>query len=229
MLFLLREPKTLLAVVVSLVVAVVAHGVVQAAVAKAVGDRQPAALGRLSPDPRRHFEPFGIIAALLSGIGWNKPVEFQEPRFRGSRGRFTLAVLSGPLTNILLAAAALGGLAAVGTAFGSTELFDSLEDTIPFAELFLYELAIVNAAVGALTLIPLPPLDGARVMWAWAPRSHGWQQARYHLEERNIGLGLCVLLMIPIFGGPGLLLRVTFAIAEAILDPLASAFGLAVV
>lgn len=226
MLFLLRFPLTLLAVAVSLLIAIVLHCVVQAAVARAVGDRMPAASGRLSLDPRRHFEPFGIIAMLISGIGWNKPVPFQEPRFRGARGRFTLAVLSGPFTNLALSALGLLALALLDPT-GVEEVGElRLTNFEPnAAELFLYQFAIVNAAVGVLTLIPIPPLDGARILWVYAPRSQGWQNARYQLEERNIGLGLCVLLMLPLFAGQGLLYRLTFSIASAFFEPLASAFG----
>lgn len=229
MLFLLRSPLTLLAIAISLLIAIVAHCVVQAAVARAVGDRMPASAGRLSPDPRRHLEPFGIIAMLISGIGWNKPVPFQEPRFRGSRGRFTIAVLSGPLTNLALAVL---GLVAVKLleepGFAGANVFRTFGEGRSFAELLAFEFASVNAAVGVLTLIPIPPLDGARLLWVYAPRTHGWQQARYHLEERNIGLGICLLLMLPLIAGSGLLLRLTLSISDAFLGPIAEAMGLIV-
>ncbi|HEX8002863.1 MAG TPA: site-2 protease family protein [Mycobacteriales bacterium] len=230
MLFLLREPATLLAVAVALLVGIVAHGVVQSAVARAVGDRMPAASGRLSPDPRRHFEPFGVIAMLLSGVGWNKPVPLQEPRFRGSRGRYAVAVLSGPVTNLVLSVLGLLVLKLLNErGFASTEGFSDFGDRATLGTVMAFEFALVNAAIGVLTLLPIPPLDGARLLWAYGPRSPGWQNARYQLEERNIGLGICVVGMLPLFGGAGLLLRLTFAIAAAFLDPIASAFGLAVV
>jgi Zn-dependent protease len=229
-LFLLRQPVTLLAVAVALLVGIVVHCVVQAAAARAVGDRAPASFGRLSPDPRRHFEPFGIIAMLISGLGWNKPVPFQEPRFRGSRVRFTLAVLSGPFANLVLAVLGLVALKLVDKGgFGSTDAFRVMPEGVGLAERMAYEFAVVNAGIAALTLIPIPPLDGARILWVWAPRSPGWQNARYQLEERNIGLGICVLLMLPLIAGSGLLLQLTLAIADAFLAPVASALGLAVV
>jgi Zn-dependent protease len=229
-LFLLREPQILLALAISLVVAITAHSVVQALVARAVGDRAPAATGRAVPDPRRHFEPFGIIAILLSGVGWNKPVPFQEPRFRGSRGRFALAVLSGPFTNLVLAVLGLLALKLLEQdGFASAEAFSTFGERAGFGELLAFQFALVNAAVAALTLLPIPPLDGARLLWVYAPRTRGWQNARYQLEERNIGLAICLVLMLPIFGPSPMLLRLTLAIAEAFLDPIASALGLAVV
>lgn len=228
MLFLLRQPATLLAVALSLVVGIVAHCVVQAAVARAVGDRMPAASGRLNPDPRRHFEPFGIIVMLISGIGWNKPVPMQEPRFRGSRGRYTLAVLSGPLANFVLALLGLLVLAALDTPYDNQVGLD-LDTGLPFVDVLARTFAVTNALIGALTLLPIPPLDGARVLWAYAPRSPGWQNARYQLEERNIGLGICVVLMLPIFGPVPLLMRLCFAIGDAFLAPIAGALGISVI
>lgn len=226
MLFMLRRPVELLGVALGLLVAIVAHCVAQAATAKALGDRLPLATRRLSLDPRRHFEPFGVVVMLVSGLGWNRPMPLQEPRFRGGRRRYLLAVLAGPATNLLLAVLGLAGLRLVGaTAIDSVDVRSLVSG---FPEVLLYELTVVNAAIGVLTLFPLPPLDGARILWLYAPASAAWRNARYQLEERNIGLGICVLLMLPFFGGAGLLLTLVYAVTGAFLAPIAHAFGLAV-
>jgi Zn-dependent protease len=223
---LLRSPDKLLGVVLALIVGITLHSIVQAAVARALGDRAPAATGRLTPDPRRHFDPFGIIVMVLSGIGWNRPVAFQEPRFRGARRRYLLAVLAGPLTNLALGALGLVALYAAGARLMLTVHPDGPLLRYTFGQTLLYEFAVVNAAVGVLTLVPLPPLDGARILWLYTPKSSGWQNARYQLEERNIGIGLCVLLMLPIFGGEGLLMRIVLSVAGAFLAPIATSLGM---
>jgi Zn-dependent protease len=223
----LRYPVYLLGVTLALLVGIVVHCVVQAAVARALGDRQPAAAGRLSPDPRRHFEPFGVIVMLLAGIGWNKPVPFQEPRFRGGRGRYVTAVLSGPLANLVLAVLGLVGMKLAGFGFVATVNPGVTGGGLGFADVLLFEFAVVNAALGVLTLIPIPPLDGARLLWLFAPKTSGWRNARYQLEERNFGLGICVLLLLPIFGnGVGLLMSVVLSVTGAFLAPIASALGM---
>jgi Zn-dependent protease len=227
-LLLLRHPTALLGVALALLVGIVAHSVVQAAVAKALGDRQPAAFGRLNPEPRRHFDPFGVIVMLLAGVGWNKPVPFTEPRFRGARTRYVLAVLSGPLTNLLLAVAGLIALRAVQPPVLLSVNPGASVVRFGLGQAVLLEFALVNAALGVLTLVPLPPLDGARILWAYAPKTSGWQQARYQLEERNIGIGICVLLLLPLFGGVGLLMNVVLAVTGAFLAPIAQALGLVV-
>ncbi|MDQ1712759.1 MAG: hypothetical protein QOE45_2209 [Frankiaceae bacterium] len=228
MLFLLRQPGALLGVALALLVGIVAHCVAQAATARAFGDRLPLATRRLSLDPRRHFEPFGVIVMLLAGVGWNKPVPLQEPRFRGGRTRYVLAVLAGPVTNLLLAALGLVALRLVSG--GGIDSVDPRGFAVSpgFGNLLLIEFTVVNAAIGVLTLLPIPPLDGARILWLYAPATPGWRNARYQLEERNIGLGICVLLMLPIFGGRGLIMSLVVAVTGAFLAPIAHALGLVV-
>lgn len=226
MLFMLRRPAELLGVALALLVGIVLHCVAQAAAARALGDRLPLATRRLSLDPKRHFEPFGVIVMLLSGVGWNNPVPLQEPRFRGGRGRYLLAVLAGPVTNLLLAVLALVALRALGGK-GLIDVDPRADISIlPFADVLLSTFVVVNAAIGVLTLLPVPPLDGARILWLYAPATAGWRNARYQLEERNIGIGLCVVLMLPLFRGIGLMMTLVLAISEAFLAPIAHALGL---
>jgi Zn-dependent protease len=225
-LFMLRRPAELLGVALALLVGIVLHCVAQAAAARALGDRLPLATRRLSLDPKRHFEPFGVIVMLLSGVGWNNPVPLQEPRFRGGRGRYLLAVLAGPVTNLLLAVLALVALRALGGK-GLIDVDPRADISIlPFADVLLSTFVVVNAAIGVLTLLPVPPLDGARILWLYAPATAGWRNARYQLEERNIGIGLCVVLMLPLFRGIGLMMTLVLAISEAFLAPIAHALGL---
>lgn len=225
MLYLLRYPSAFLGAAIALVVAVVVHSLAQAATARAFGDRLPLATRRLSPDPRRHLDPFGVIVMVISAIGWNKPVPLSEPRFRGGRTRYVLSILAGPFANLVLAVLGLLGLALLGeSVLLSVDPVRNPEE-LTFAGVLLYEFAVVNAAVGILTLLPIPPLDGARILWLYAPKTAGWRNARYQLEERNIGIGIVVLLSLPLFGGTGLLRSIVIAITGAFLAPLALAFG----
>jgi len=210
----LAHPLSLLVLIASFVFAVTLHGWVQALVARAFGDRRPAAEHQTRPDPRRHIDPFGAVAALLSGLGWTKPVELLAGRRRSAQ----LAVaLSGPVVNIAIGCAALvvwrvaylthPGLdtAPSDVQPGLSLLLQtgtSMEGAIAERALVLF--GVVQLYVGALSLVPLPPLDGGRLLFALGPRSPGWQKAEYQLVERNIGVVvLLVLLLIPIGrGGP---------------------------
>lgn len=235
MLLLLRYPSAFLGMAIALVVAVVAHALAQVLTARAFGDRLPVASGRLTADPRRHLDPFGVIVMVISGIGWGKPVPIQEPRFRGGRTRYVLAILAGPLVNLVLGVLGLVGLALIGQGV-LHDVSPALLDVSPvrepieftFAGTLLYQFAVVNAAIGILTLLPIPPLDGARILWLYAPKTPGWRSARYRLEEQNIGIGIVVLLSLPLFGGRGLLMSIVLGVTGAFFAPIAEALGFSI-
>jgi membrane-associated protease RseP (regulator of RpoE activity) len=77
---------------------------------------------------------------------------------------------------------------------------------------------MMNLYVGLLSLVPLPPLDGGRLLFALAPRSIGWQKAAYQLIDNNVGIAVLLLLLLLPLGGPQALLPV---ILDDIASPLA--------
>ncbi len=205
MLYALGDPISLLLLLVSFVVAVTLHGFVQALVAGRSGDRRPAAEGRTSPDPRRHVDPFGAVGAAISGVGWAKPIEGPN---RQRRKALVATLLSGPIANLLLGLLTLVLFRVAGgppIAGGSTVLLQQ-GVTGEFALRALLLFGLSNLFVGLLSLVPLPPLDGGRLLFALAPQTPGWQKAEYQLVDRNIGVAvLLALLLIPL-GGPQALL-----------------------
>ena len=205
MLYALGDPLSFVLLLVSFLVAVTLHGWVQSVVAARAGDRQLQQSGRTRPDPRRHVDPFGAIAGAVAGIGWAKPVEVDD---RAPRRTLVTVLLSGPLVNLLVGAVALIGFRVLGgAAFGAST--NELQRGVALDDLLLRALllfGLMNVFVAALSLVPLPPLDGGRLLFAFAPRSSGWQKARYHLVDQNIGVAvLLALLLIPL-GGPQALL-----------------------
>jgi Zn-dependent protease len=204
-LYALGNPVSLLLLLISFVVAVTVHGFVQALVARRSAKVGPAAADQVTVDPRAHLDPFGAVAAAIAGIGWAKPV---EPPDRHRRGAFVATLLSGALANFavgivsLLAFRLAGG---PGLAGGFTILLQrGVEGELLLRALLLFGLS--NLFVGALSLVPLPPLDGGRLLFGLAPQTPGWQKAQFQLVERNIGVAvLLALLLIPL-GGPQALL-----------------------
>jgi Zn-dependent protease len=220
-LYALGAPVSLALLLVSFLVAVTLHGWVQAVVARRTGDRRVVAEGRTSPDPRRHVDPFGAVAAGIAGIGWTRPV---EPPDRRRRGAMAAVLLSGPAANVVVGLAALAAVPAVGGSatgvlgfVGPSRLLQSGVDVdIAVRALLLFGLA--NLMTGLLSLVPLPPLAGGRLLFGLAPRTPGWQKAEYHLGERNIGVAvLLALLLIPL-GGPQALLP---TLLDTVAGPLA--------
>lgn len=206
MLYALRHPLALIALLVGFLVGVVAHGTAQSLVAGRLGEPFLGGGGRSRLDPRRHLDPFGAIAAALAGPGWGTSPELDRLRMR-TPGRYAAAVLAGPLANLLLAAAGIGGYLLAG---GAGFLLDgpvvaagvrgSLLAGSPVQTAALL-FGLENLAMGLLSLVPLPPLDGGRVLFALGPRSAGWQRAEYVLREQNWGiLAVLALLVIPLAG-----------------------------
>ncbi|MDQ6648722.1 MAG: hypothetical protein M3Z02_01150 [Actinomycetota bacterium] len=211
MLYALATPVALVGLLLGFLAGVVTHGCVQASLAAVLGDRGPAAQGRRRLDPRAQIDPFGAVAAALAGVGFGKPVPLDRRRL-GSRARFVVVLLSGGLANLLLGLAAVVGfllLGGPGQVLAGSSPLSALHGFkgLPVGQTLLLAFGISNVALAILSVVPLPPLDGARVMFAFAPRTSGWQRAEYLLVEQNVGLvAVLVLLVLPLAGQLPLLL-----------------------
>jgi hypothetical protein len=242
MLYALRHPLSLLILVVAFFVGIVARALVQRLFAGA--PRRPAWARDLprsggTTSLRWQLDPYGTVAAILGGAGWGRPAEVLS-----SRGRITarqiIGLLSGPIIQAALGIGCLIGFKAAVDAGHATELAKSnviglLRGSQPIelvgghvAGLPVLQLALLLGgvellAMGILGIMPIPPLDGGRLLFALAPKTGGWQRAGYRLEEDNWGLGIVVLLtIIPLLAAGPLLLVLVGAIA----DPIVRAVGL---
>ncbi len=229
MLYALRHPVALVALLGAFVLGVTVRGFVQARLAARLGDRSAIAQGRGSLDPRRHLDPFGAVAAALAGVGWGHPLERPSYLRPGQRGAILAVALAGPAALLLLGAVFLGGYAATGGPRGlgqsgivpATLHATYLPDN-PGQTLLLFA-GIELVAMAVLALVPMPPLDGGRILFLYAPRSTGWQKAEYHLAEQNIGTAILLgLLLIPLAGQDPLLLF----LIDVIVHPLLGAVSL---
>lgn len=217
MLFALGHPLSLLVLLVSFVCGVTLHGALQALVADRLGDRRPRQERRLTLDPRQHLDPFGAVAAALAGTGWGRPV---EPVPRRGRAALVAVTASGPLANVLLGI----GLLALARSVSGTGLGEGASFVLQHGVVGLDPLAtalLLGGAsqlyLGVLSLVPLPPLDGGRLLFGLAPRTTGWQRAEHLLVEQNGGtVALLVLLVLPLGGSVPVLL----AVLDAVLAPL---------
>ncbi len=206
MLYALAHPFSLLVLLTSFVVGISLHGWVQSVVADRLGDRRPRQEGRLQPDPRRQVDPIGAVGAGLAGLGWTRPVDIQD---RKRRGAVLAVTLSGPAVNLILGAGLIVGFRfAYGAApLGNLPMATLLREGLPQGGGALGATALLLGGLsqlflGGLSLIPLPPLDGGRLLFALGPRNPGWQKAEHYLIEQNIGVAVVlVLLLLPLGGG----------------------------
>ena len=213
MLYALRHPVALVALLGAFLLGVRVRGFVQARLSARFGDRSALAHGRRTLDLRRHLDPFGAVAAALAGVGWGRPVERPSYVRPGQRGRILAVLLAGPAALLLLGVLFLGGYAAAGgprglgqTGIVPATLHATYLPESPGHTLLLFA-GIELVAMAVLALIPMPPLDGGRILFLYAPRSSGWQKAEYRLAEQNIGTAiLLALMLIPLAGQDPLLL-----------------------
>lgn len=148
----------------ALLLALTLHELAHGFVAYRLGDPTAKQQGRLTLNPLKHIDPLGILALWLIGFGWAKPVPINPLYFRGDRRRGLLLVsLAGPLTNFILAfltALLLMILPPLRSAY-----------LLPFMQL----LFIYNIFFGVFNLLPIPPLDGSKVLLYFLPPSTAYQ------------------------------------------------------
>ncbi|MDR7567247.1 MAG: site-2 protease family protein, partial [Armatimonadota bacterium] len=144
----------LLATAVALLVAVTVHEYAHAYTAVRLGDPTPKRLGRLTLNPLAHLDPWGTLLLLLAGFGWAKPVPVNPAYFADPRRGMLMVAAAGPLANLALLGA-LGALARAGT----------VPELGWLGELWL-RLLYVNAVLAVFNLLPVPPLDGSRILGA---------------------------------------------------------------
>jgi hypothetical protein len=208
----LAHPVTFLGLLAGFLVAIAAHAVAQATVAR--GYRDHRALRELR-QPQRIIDPFGAVAAAVAGPGWGVTRQQQPLRWRG-RGRQVVLLLAGPAASLAVGAAGIAVYLAAGGPrillefVRLSDLLQSQRGGAPLAagQLFPLAFGLEALAVGVLSLVPLPPLTGWRILMLYSGQSLRWQRAREYLEERNFGvLALLVLLLLPLGGGSPLLLQ----------------------
>lgn len=226
MIFHIGEPVVFVGMGIGLIIAVLVHNLAQSVAARQWGDPVARMSRRRLVDPKREFDAFGIIAMVIAGLGWGRPVELAEPRGRGGRkGRYLTILLLGPAADLVVGSACVAAYAMLTGAGpqGSRRLAAGANVNAGYTVLGL--VGVLCIAVAFLYLIPLPPLDGARIMWALAPPTPGWQRARYNLEEQNYGLGALVILSLPLFSGEGLIVRIVYAVAQPFIDLIRGLFA----
>jgi len=200
--------ERVIVVAVMLLVAFPIHEFAHAFAAYRLGDSTARLFGRLTLNPLAHFDPIGgsmlaITVLLGSGFGWAKPTPVNPRNLEGGRWGEAIVAAAGPLSNLVLAVAGAIPLRFI--------LATGLD--VPFLGNVLILFVEINLLLMIFNLIPIPPLDGSGVLFAFLPPQTAWQ-LRPILSQ--YGIFLLLLLIFPVFGGTSLLTQ----IFGAILDPL---------
>ncbi len=170
------------------------HEYAHALAAYKMGDPTARNLGRLTLNPLKHLDPVGAICMILFHIGWAKPVPINARNFKNPRRGFAVTALAGPITNLIASFIFAFIYLVMGAVL--TEIEYSNEFSLRLAEnflLFLYLFHIINLGIALFNLIPVPPLDGSRILGLLLPPKHYFAIMRHERTIYFILLGWLVV------------------------------------
>lgn len=179
---LIRDPIAFLLISIPLLYSIILHELAHGWVAYRLGDPTAKLMGRLSLNPIRHLDPIGTLLLFVFGFGWAKPVPVDFNRLRDRRLGMVGVSAAGIVTNIMLAFLAIL----------LSRLFSSSLSGTP--ALLVYFFAQINIILAAFNLIPLPPLDGSKILLAFA--SPGIREFLFRIEP----FGFIIIIGLLYFG-----------------------------
>jgi len=176
---LLTDPLAFVLIAIPLLYAIIFHELAHGWVALRMGDPTAKLLGRLSLNPLKHLDPVGTLMLFIFGFGWAKPVPVNFNLLRNRRTGMILVSSAGIIANMLLAFIAL--------------FLDRLLSPSGMPAQLFYYFAHINIILAAFNLIPLPPLDGSKILMGFA--SPGIQNQLFRFERYGffIVIGLLYL------------------------------------
>ncbi|HVJ85489.1 MAG TPA: site-2 protease family protein [Caulifigura sp.] len=176
-----------------LVVSLTVHEWAHAWSAYKLGDDTAEQMGRMTFNPLVHLDIFGTVILPLMGapIGWAKPVPVRPDRFRqgiSPSWGMLLTAIAGPASNIVLAMLGMSLYA------GATHFANSQPAAFEAAETILQRFVLMNLALALFNMIPIPPLDGSRVLNHFMP--YAWRPAWHQFEQYSLFILLGLILLM---------------------------------
>lgn len=192
-------PELIIALALILLVALPFHEFSHALAAYRLGDPTAKFMGRLTLNPLAHLDPLGALLIVVAGFGWAKPTPYNPLNIQGGNRGEALIAFAGPISNLVLAIAGSVPLRFI------VETGADVPQVIP-QTLLLF--VVLNVALMIFNLIPIPPLDGSKVLFSFMDRrtEYRWRPV---LEQYGI-LILLAAMLIPIFPGSQTLIDVVF-------------------
>jgi Zn-dependent protease len=165
-----------------------AHGYV----AWKLGDPTAKQSGRLTLNPLRHFDPVGVVLLILFGFGWARPVPVDTRYFKNPKRDMAITSLAGPLSNFVLAFLMLVLLSA------SIRIF-SYSAFVQFLINLMLNIALLSIGLGVFNLLPIPPLDGSKILFSFLPERIYYTILRY---ERYGMIIMIAIIYLGLVTGP---------------------------
>jgi Zn-dependent protease len=201
-----QNPAAAVALLLGLVAGVVLHEAAHAYSAYLLGDDTAYRAGRMTLNPASHLDLLGSLMFLMAGFGWGKPTPVVTSKLRGGMLGPVAVAAAGPLSNLLIVAAC--------AALYLLPAFQS-----GYLQTIVLLVAFGNALLFVFNLIPIPPLDGAKVIFPFLPRSLSGFVDFMNQYGPMILLGLVLLTFLPVLPSP-------LSYILALVGPVLAAFGL---
>ncbi len=161
--------------------------------ANKLGDPTAKMQGRLTLNPIAHLDILGTILMFVVGFGWAKPVPIDPRNFKDPKKDTILVAIAGPLSNLVMALAAGLALRYMIPRMVSGEI--SSEGVYPVIAIILVLTLVYGIALAVFNMIPIPPLDGSRVLYGLLPNRYAYAYSRFE------PYGVIFLFILFIFGG----------------------------
>ena len=183
----MNQVTQILALVIPILFALTIHELSHGLVALHFGDPTAKNAGRLTLNPLAHLDPIGTLMLFIVHFGWAKPVPVNPAYFKDPKKDMIWVSLAGPVSNIILAFLTGMIIRIVGMEMSNNFTFN-------FFKLMLYYSLTINLALAVFNLIPIPPLDGSKILQGLLPPKY--DEIMYNLER----YGPFILLGIIMFG-----------------------------
>lgn len=172
------------------------HEGAHALVSSLLGDKGVKYRGRLTLNPVSHIDPMGALCLILFGFGWAKPVPVDPRYYKNPKVGMAITALAGPLSNIL---AAFVGLLIYTFIVGFVPLEFLFSEALGYISVFFQYFVILNISLAVFNLIPVPPLDGSKILFAFLPDRIIYQINRY---QQYYVIAIFVLLWVGVLDVP---------------------------
>lgn len=169
------------------------HEYAHALIATKLGDQTPRLSGRLTLNPMAHISPLGAVMIFLCGFGYAKPVSVNPRNFKDAKKGMALTAIAGPISNLIM------GFVFIFIATLLSNIINT-ESVLSFAIFyFLFFAGSINVNLAVFNLLPIPPLDGSRILQLLIPAKYYYKFLQY---ERYIVIVVFVLIATGVLSRP---------------------------